>query len=102
MLQYVMDLDNILNKIDSDLFVPFGRIVSISGTTIRAWGLEVAIGDIVRIESATNLYTVLGMVATISKNNFTIIPFSFIDSFKIEDKVCLQKDGLSILVIMDC
>jgi flagellum-specific ATP synthase len=91
-----MDLDNILNKIDSDLFVPFGRIVSIGGTTIKAWGLEVAIGDIVRIESATNLYTVLGMVATIGKNDFTIIPFSFIDGFKIEDKVYLQKDGLSI------
>jgi len=91
-----MDLDNILNKIDGNLFVPFGRIVGISGTTVKAWGLEVAIGDIVKIESVAHLYTVLGMVATISGEDFTIIPFSFIDGFRIEDKVYLQKDGLTV------
>jgi flagellum-specific ATP synthase len=92
-----MDLDNILNKIDNNnLFIPFGRIVGISSTNIKAWGLEVAIGDIVKIESVENLYTVLGMVASIDNDNFTIIPFSFIDGFRIDDKVYLQKDGLSV------
>ncbi len=90
------DLDCILNKLDNNLFVPFGRIVNISSTNINANGLEVAIGDIVRIESEQHLYKVLGMVASIGEGRFTIIPFSFIDGFKINDKVFLQKDGLTI------
>ncbi|MCK5111782.1 MAG: flagellar protein export ATPase FliI [Arcobacteraceae bacterium] len=92
-----MNLDDILNKLDDkDLFVPFGRIVNISSTSIKASGLEVAIGDIVKIESQEHLYSVLGMVAAIHSDDFTIIPFSFIDGFRIHDKVFLQKEGLSV------
>jgi len=92
-----MNIDNILNSIDVDnLVVPFGRITTINSTNIKASHLEVAIGDIVRIESQERTFTVLGMVAAVSSKEFTIIPFSFFDGFKIEDKVFLQKDGLTI------
>jgi flagellum-specific ATP synthase len=92
----MLNIDQLLNHIDSNLFIPFGRIVNISSTTIKANGLEVAIGDIVNIESNQKIYSVLGMVSTISGDDFTIIPFSFIDGFKIGDKVFVQKDGLSV------
>ena len=92
-----MNIDNLLDQIDSEkLYVPFGRITNISSTSIIADGLDVAIGDIVKIESVARVYSVLGMVAAISAINFTIVPFSFIDGFKIADKVFLQKEGLSI------
>ena len=92
-----MDIEALLNKIDStSLSIAFGRIKNISSTTIIATGLEVAVGDIVKIESVQHLYTVLGMVASINNNDFTIVPFSFIDGFRIHDKVYLQKDGLSV------
>ncbi len=91
------NLDQLLDSIDNEkLIIPFGRINQISSTNIKATGLEVAIGDIVKVESEDNLYTVLGMVASIENNEFTIIPFSFIDGFKIGDRVVLQKDGLSV------
>lgn len=92
-----MDIDSLLNSIDStELSIPFGRIVNISTTTIKATGITVAVGDIVKIESQNHLYTVLGMVASIESGTFTIVPFSFIDGFRIQDKVYLQKEGLSV------
>ena len=92
-----MNIEEILNSIDSSsLNIAFGRIKHISTTTITATGLEVAVGDIVRIESVYHSYEVLGMVASINDNDFTIVPFSFIDGFRIHDKVFLQKDGLSV------
>jgi flagellum-specific ATP synthase len=93
----MIDIDNILNNINMDnLIVPFGRIHKINSTTIVASGLTVAIGDVVKIESEKHLYTVLGMIASIEKDEFTIVPFSFIDGFRIHDKVYLQNDGLNI------
>ena len=92
-----MDIDNLINNIDStNLSIPFGKIKNISTTTLNASGLEVAVGDIVKIESVQHLSTVLGMVASINSDFFTIVPFSFIDGFRIHDKVYLQKDGLSV------
>ena len=92
-----MDIDSLLANIDStNLSIPFGRIKHISSTTIKAVGLEVAVGDIIRIESQAHLYTVLGMVASIESGSFTIVPFSFIEGFRIHDKVYLQKEGLSV------
>ncbi len=93
----INNLDDILDHINSkNLFIPFGRIVNINTSSIVAVGLDVAIGDIVKIESVKHLYTVLGMVASIDADQFTIVPFSFIDGFKIDDKVYLQKEGLSV------
>ena len=51
----VMDIEELLNKIDStNLSIPFGRIKNISTTTLTAVGLEVAVGDIVKL----NLYSI--------------------------------------------
>ena len=92
-----MDIDSLLDSIDStNLSIPFGRIKNISSTTIKAIGIEVAVGDIVKIESQSHLYSVLGMVASIESGSFTIVPFSFIEGFRIQDKVYLQKEGLSV------
>ena len=92
-----MDIDKLINNIDStNLSIAFGRIVNISTTTLNATGLEVAVGDIVRIESVLHSSSVLGMVASINDSSFAIVPFSFIDGFRIHDKVYLQKDGLSV------
>ncbi len=91
------DLDALLDSIDIDnLIVPFGRIKHISATTITVTGLEVAVGDIVKIESNDLKHTVLGMVATIGDGEFTVVPFSFIEGFRADDKVYLQKEGLSV------
>ena len=92
-----MNIDEIINSIDSNnLDIAFGRVVNISAVTLSAVGLDVAVGDIVRIESAQKLYTVLGMVTVLKDGLFVIVPFSFIDGFKINDKVFLQRDGLTI------
>jgi len=93
----MIDIDKLINDIDFDnLIVPFGRISHISATTIMASGLQVAVGDIVKIESEKHLYTVLGMVATIKSDGFTVVPFSFIEGFRINDKVYLQTEGLTV------
>ncbi len=93
----MIDIDKILNNIEMDnLIVPFGRIHKINATSVVASGLIVAIGDVVKIESEKHLYTVLGMVASIEADEFTIVPFSFVDGFRIKDKVYLQKDGLNV------
>ncbi len=92
-----IDIDSILNNISSNsLFVPFGRIININSSSIVASGLDVAIGDIVRVESEQNSLKVLGMIASVEKVNFTVVPFSFIDGFKAGDKVYLQKEGLGV------
>jgi len=93
----MIDIDKLINDIDMDnLIIPFGRIKLISSTIITAHGLEVAVGDIVKIESDKRLYSVLGMVMTIQSDAFTIVPFSFIDGFRINDKVFLQTEGLTV------
>ena len=92
-----MNIDEIIDNIDSNnLNIAFGRVVNISAVTLTAVGLDVAVGDIVRIESAQKLYTVLGMVTVLKDGLFVIVPFSFIDGFKINDKVFLQRDGLTV------
>lgn len=93
----MIDIESLIDNINEDnLILPFGRIKYISTTTITATGLEVAVGDIVKIESQQHIYSVLGMVASINSDDFTIVPFSFIDGFRIHDKVFLQKEGLSV------
>ncbi|QOG12000.1 flagellar protein export ATPase FliI [Arcobacter sp. FWKO B] len=93
----MIDFEKYINALDTySLVVPFGRIKNISATTITASGIDVAVGDTVRIESEQNLYKVLGMVSTIDGDSFKIVPFSFIDGFRINDRVFLQREGLSI------
>jgi len=92
-----MNIDDILEQINpSNLNVAFGRLTNISAITLSATGLEVAVGDIVRIESQQRVYCVLGMVSVLNDNSFIIVPFSFIEGFRVNDKVFLQRDGLSV------
>jgi len=92
-----IDIDALLNNISSDkLFISFGRILNISSSSITASGLNVAIGDIIRIESNETPIKVLGMIASVDNTQFKIVPFSFIDGLKVGDKVYLQKEGLNI------
>jgi flagellum-specific ATP synthase len=91
------NIDSLLDDISMDnLIIPFGKIRKINATTIIASGLLVAIGDVVKIESQQHTYSVYGMVTSISDDDFIIVPFSFIDGFKINDKVYLLKDGLNV------
>lgn len=91
------DIERFIDALNgNDLVIPFGKITNITTTTIVANGLEVAVGDIVRIESHEQTDFVLGMVAAVGSENFTIVPFSFIDGFKVGDKVFLQRDGLNV------
>ena len=92
----LVEIDDILKFISNEnLSIPFGKIINITATTVTGSGLDVAVGDIVRIESLLQT-DVLGMVATVKSLNFTIIPFSFVEGFKINDKIFLQRDGLKI------
>lgn len=92
-----MNLDELLNKIDSnDLSIPFGRIIKITPTAIYAKGLDVAVGDIVKLELDLPEESVLGMVTGITDKDFTIIPFSFIEGLKVQNRVFLEKNGLSV------
>ena len=94
-----MDIDDILDDLDSlDTTVSFGTIKHINATVVTAIGLDVAVGDIVRIISETKNDEVLGMVVGIDTESFKIIPFSFVDGLKIHDRVYLQRSGLSVKV----
>lgn len=91
-----MEIDDILQFIaNENLSIPFGKIINITATTVTGHGLDVAVGDIIRIESSSH-GEVLGMVSTVKALDFTVIPFSFVDGFKVNDKIFLQRDGLKI------
>jgi flagellum-specific ATP synthase len=91
-----VEIDDILQFIaNENLSIPFGKIINITATTVTGNGLDVAVGDIIRIESSSH-GEVLGMVSTVKALDFTVIPFSFVDGFKVNDKIFLQRDGLKI------
>jgi flagellum-specific ATP synthase len=76
----------------------FGAITKISATIIIAKGLPVSIGDTVTIVSQMDNNTTLGMVTEIDSQQFFISPFSFIEGFRVGDKVYLNDNGMSIPV----
>ncbi|MEA1919070.1 MAG: flagellar protein export ATPase FliI [Campylobacterota bacterium] len=76
----------------------FGEITKISATIMIAKGLPISIGDTVSIVSQTDGSTTLGMVTEIDTEQFFISPFSFIEGFRVGDKVYLNNNGMSIPV----
>ncbi len=93
----MIDLENILNNIDENrLITPFGRIANISATSLSVIGLEVCVGDIVRVEALHTTYKVLAMVVSIDGKKFQAIAFSFVEGLSIGAKVFLQQDGLNV------
>ena len=92
-----MSLSNIRNKIGKKaLSKPFGVITKINSTNLIAIGINPSIGDIVRISSKTQ--EILGMVTGLDKNSFIVTPFSFLEGFKIGDKIYIDENGMQIPV----
>ncbi len=92
-----MALKNLKHKIKSQkLSKPFGFVKKITPINIIAHKLNVSIGDLVKIKSETN--EILGMVTSVSENDFTVTPFSFTEGIKINDKIYLDESGMQIPV----
>lgn len=75
--------------------IKFGLITEIVGEKLSVANLSVSIGDIVSIVSSK---TIKGVVTAINSDNFTVVPFSHVDGFSINDKVYKEIGGLSINV----
>ena len=92
-----MPLKNIKDKIkQKPLSKPFGFVKKIDPINIIAHKLVVSIGDLVRIKTQNR--ETLGMVTSVSKDEFTITPFSFTEGIRINDKVYLDENGMQIPV----
>lgn len=92
-----MGLSKIKTKLKTTkLSKPFGNITKINPTSLEASGLNPGIGDIVRIVSNEN--ETLGMVTVVEKNRFIVTPFSFLEGFKVGDKIFIDENGMKIPV----
>ena len=92
-----MALKNIKNKIkQKSLSKPFGFVKKITPLNVIGDKLNVSIGDLVKIKS--NNKDILGMVTSVSKEEFVITPFSFTEGIKLKDKIYLDEDGMKIPV----
>jgi len=90
-------LKNIKHKIkQKPLSKPFGFVTKITPLNIIGKSLNVSIGDLVTVKS--NDKNILGMVTAVSKDDFTITPFSFTEGIKIGDKIYLDENGMKIPV----
>lgn len=84
--------DRLQTKID--LSPRFGEVTQLSSNVIKANGLKTSIGDIVNLRGEECLG--VGIVSAISRDDFSIIPFSSTQGFNIGDKVFLAQKGLKI------
>ena len=92
-----MALKELKNKIKTTkLSRPFGHIKKINSTNLIATGLNPSVGDLVKIVSDNQ--ESLGMVTSVDENSFIVTPFSFLEGFKIGDKVYLDENGMNIPV----
>ncbi|MEA3521657.1 MAG: flagellar protein export ATPase FliI [Campylobacterota bacterium] len=94
-----MSLKSLKQRLSAQNYsLSFGEITKISATIIIAKGLSVSIGDTVSIVSEADGHSTLGMVTEIDAHQFFISPFSFIEGFRVGDKVYINKNGMSIPV----
>lgn len=94
-----MPLSSLKSKISSlNHSVHFGKVVKINATVITAVGLNVSIGDMVKIISNETSQETVGMVTEIDGDTFFITPFSFVEGFSAGDKVYIDSNGLNIPV----
>ena len=92
-----MALKNIKHKIkQKSLSKPFGFVTKITPLNIIGKSLNVSIGDLVTIKSDDK--NILGMVTSVSSDEFMVTPFSFIEGIKIGDKIYLDENGMKIPV----
>ncbi len=90
-------LKNLRDKIkNTPLSKPYGFIKKINPTNLFASGLSPSVGDIVKIVSQNQ--EMLGMVTGIEEDGFFITPFSFLEGFKIGDRVYIDEEGMSVPV----
>jgi len=82
----------------STLSPVYGTIVRITATTIVGSGLSPGIGDVVRIIGVHSDQSMYGMVSSLEASSFTIIPFGFIEGFRVGDQIHRQEHGMKIPV----
>jgi flagellum-specific ATP synthase len=76
----------------------FGVVKKISPTHIIGSGLNLGIGDTVRIDSASLGKHTFGMVTEVNQNDFVITPFGFVEGFRSGDYIFIVDTGLRIPV----
>ncbi len=76
----------------------FGVVKKISPTHIIGNGLNLGIGDTVRIESFSLKKHTFGMVTEIDGDDFVVTPFGFIEGFRNGDHIFILDKGLRIPV----
>ncbi len=93
-----MTLSQIREKLKDDLpKVHFGKVVSLDASMIEINGIDVSIGDIIRIE-ASNGENKLSMVTAVKENSFLVSPFDFVEGIKVGDRAYIQNSNLEIPV----
>lgn len=90
-----MSLQDLKSKLQGNfqLSPKFGVVKKITPTIIYAAGLSPSLGDIVCVYKS-NQECALGMVTIIQDGDFGFTPFSFIEGFRVNDKVIIEKEGL--------
>ena len=90
-----MSLQDLKSKLQGNfqLSPKFGVVKKITPTIIYATGLSPSLGDIVCVYKSTQ-ECALGMVTIIQDGDFGFTPFSFIEGFRVNDKVIIEKEGL--------
>ncbi len=94
-----MGLNRLKSKLKqgvSSLSPIYGNIINISATNIEATGLNVGIGDVVRLVSSDKHREGLAMVTEVKSDSFFISPFGFVEGYKKGDKVYLDNQGMSV------
>jgi len=81
-----------------ELSVPFGYVKRIDPTKIVGERLSLRIGDTVEIRASNIDHKSLGMVTEVNEKGFSITPFSFVEGFKVRDRIYKLDRGLTIPV----
>ncbi len=76
----------------------FGTISKVSATSLIGIGITPSVGDIVKVSKSSEERETFGMVTSLESNSFSISPFSFVEGFRIGDKVFINNAGLTVPV----
>lgn len=94
-----MPFRKIKSSLNRDSLSPiFGEIIKISSISLVAKGITPSVGDIVKICEQDEGRESFGMVTSLDASSFSISPFSYVEGFRIGDKVYLDNKGLKIPV----
>jgi flagellum-specific ATP synthase len=95
-----MSFEKFYKKLSSTNLSPsFGVVKKVTSSTIIVSGLNPSIGDIVKIVSSVDSeQQTLAMVTEIDDQHFFVSPFSFVEGYRVGDKVYLNNKGMQIPV----